>query len=366
MAHPDIASPWPPLLELAGVTRAYGEVAAVADVSLAIGPGELFALLGASGSGKTTLLRLIAGLDRPDSGAIRIAGVDMTDSPPYERPVNTVFQSYALFPHMSVRANVAFGLKQERMKGSKIEARVAEMLELVQMTAFRDRRPHQLSGGQKQRVALARSLAKLPKLLLLDEPMAALDRRLREQTRLELAAIQRRLGIGFILVTHDQEEAMSLADRLAVMEAGRIVQIGTPREIYDRPNSRFVASFVGETNLLEGRIVRRIGSFVTVRVADGDVVVRERGELDERKPVWIAVRPERLRLCGEAGSEDNRIEGQVQQAEFLGDSSVVHVLSKGHQRLRITVPHGGAVACPAAGDFVKVAWAPAGAVLLTR
>lgn len=361
-----MASSVPPLLELHGVTKAYSGVAAVADVSLTIQPGELFALLGASGSGKTTLLRLIAGLDRPDAGTIRVAGADMTDAPPYERPVNTVFQSYALFPHMSVRGNIAFGLKQEGLKRSEIEARVAEMLDLVQMTAFRDRRPHQLSGGQKQRVALARSLAKLPKLLLLDEPMAALDRRLREQTRLELAAIQRRVGIGFILVTHDQEEAMSLADRLAVMEAGRIVQIGTPREIYDRPNSRFVAEFVGETNLLEGRIVRRSGSFVTVRVADGEMVVREGGELDDRKPVWIAVRPERLRLCEEFGSADNRIEARVQQAEFLGDSSVIHVLTKGQQRLRITVPHDGAIACPAVGDFVKVAWAPGSGVLLTH
>src|SRR5690349_2370170 len=212
-----------PLLSVEAVAKSFGGIRAVDHVDLAVAPGELFALLGASGSGKTTLLRLIAGLEQPDGGHIRIGGADMTDRPAYERPVNTVFQSYALFPHMSVRGNVAFGLKQEKLPQAEIDKRVAEMLQLVQMGSYAQRRPSQLSGGQKQRVAIARSLAKRPKLLLLDEPMAALDRRLREQTRIELAAIQKRLGIAFILVTHDQEEAMSLADRMAVMEAGRIV-----------------------------------------------------------------------------------------------------------------------------------------------
>jgi putrescine transport system ATP-binding protein len=343
-------------LAVEGVAKRYGTVAALSGIDLAIEAGELFALLGASGSGKTTLLRLIAGLDRPDAGRILIDGVDVTDLPPYERPVNTVFQSYALFPHMSVRSNVAFGLKQEKLPSREIDARVDEMLDLVQMSDLADRRPAQLSGGQKQRVALARSLAKLPKLLLLDEPMAALDRRLREQTRQELAAIQRRIGITFILVTHDQDEAMSLADRMAVMECGAIVQVGTPREIYERPATRFVAGFVGDTNLLEGRVVRRSGGLLTVQTADGEVRVRHEGAAAEGATVWIAVRPERVRLEG-GRDDDNRVEIQVQHREYRGDVSVVSAKSRSGQGFKITMANRDHP-LPGVGEIASASWSP--------
>jgi putrescine transport system ATP-binding protein len=358
------APPQHPLLAVEAVTKRYGAFAAVSGIELVIRPGELFALLGASGSGKTTLLRLIAGLDQPDAGRIRINGVDVTDRPPYERPVNTVFQSYALFPHMSVRSNVAFGLKQEGLRRSEIDARVAQMLDLVQMAGFADRRPAQLSGGQKQRVALARSLAKLPELLLLDEPMAALDRRLREQTRQELAAIQRRIGITFILVTHDQDEAMSLADRMAVMDHGSIVQIGTPREIYERPSTRFVAGFVGDSNLLQGQVIRCDGESLAVRTRDGDVRVHHSQPIAEGTPVWIAIRPERLRL-DEGGAGDNRVEVQVQHAEYRGDVSVVNARCRSGQDLKIAIPNRKG-AGPGIAGTAFVSWSPDDGSVLTQ
>src|ERR1700744_2280606 len=241
-----------PLLDIREVSKNFGTVAAVNRVSLSVGEGELFALLGPSGCGKTTLLRLIAGFERPDDGRILIDGTDVTDMPPYRRPVNMMFQSYALFPHLDVAGNIAFGLKQEGMERRRRDARVAEMLALVQMADYARRRPHELSGGQKQRVALARALAKMPKLLLLDEPLAALDRKLREETRLELIGIQERVGTSFVFVTHDQEEALGMASRIAVMERGRVAQLGTAVEIYERPQSRFVADFVGAVNLFNG------------------------------------------------------------------------------------------------------------------
>src|SRR5271169_2255690 len=242
------------LLEIAGASKRFGATTAVDEVSLSVERGALYALLGPSGCGKTTLLRMVAGFETPDSGRIVVDGVDMTGLPPYERPVNMMFQSYALFPHMDVAANIAFGLRQERMERRRRAARVEEMLALVQMSDYARRRPHQLSGGQRQRVALARALAKMPKLLLLDEPMAALDRKLRAETRLELIGIQERVGTTFLVVTHDQEEALSMASRIAVMNRGRLVEIGTPAEIYERPVSRFVANFVGEVNLFEGEV----------------------------------------------------------------------------------------------------------------
>src|ERR671926_584355 len=244
------------LLQIIGASKRFGAVTAVDRVSLSIEPGEFFALLGPSGCGKTTLLRLIAGFETPDQGRIVIDGSDVTAVPPYARPVNMMFQSYALFPHLDVAANIAFGLKQEGMERRRREARVQEMLALVQMRGFERRRPHELSGGQKQRVALARALAKMPKLLLLDEPLAALDRKLREETRLELTGIQQRVGTTFLVVTHDQDEALGMASRIAVMKSGRFVQIGAPDEIYERPNSRFVAEFVGAGNLFEGDVMR--------------------------------------------------------------------------------------------------------------
>src|SRR6202049_1039348 len=242
------------LLEIAATTKQFGATTAVDGVSLSVERGAFYALLGPSGCGKTTLLRMIAGFETPDSGRIVIDGVDVTGLPPYARPVNMMFQSFALFPHLDVAGNIAFGLRQERMDRRRIAARVTEMLALVQMASYERRRPHELSGGQRQRVALARALAKMPKLLLLDEPLAALDRKLRAETRLELIGIQERVGTTFLLVTHDQEEALGMASRIAVMNRGRVVQIGTPAEIYERPGSRFVADFVGEVNLFEGEL----------------------------------------------------------------------------------------------------------------
>src|SRR5215472_4660254 len=243
------------LLEIAGVSKRFSATIAVAEVSLSIERGAFFALLGPSGCGKTTLLRLIAGFEVPDSGRIVIGGTDVTDLPPYARPVNMMFQSYALFPHMDVGANIAFGLRQQRMDRRSIAARVDEMLGLVQMVDYRRRRPDELSGGQRQRVALARALAKIPKLLLLDEPLAALDRKLREETRLELIGIQERVGTSFVFVTHDQEEALGMASRIAVMDKGCVAQIGGPGDIYERPATRFVADFVGAVNLFDGVLV---------------------------------------------------------------------------------------------------------------
>src|SRR3954453_6220176 len=243
------------LLEIISASKSFAGSAAVDNVSLAVEPGEFFALLGPSGCGKTTLLRMIAGFETPDGGRIVIDGGDVTAVPPYARPVNMMFQSYALFPHLDVAGNIAFGLRQEGMPRRRRAARVEEMLALVQMTDYARRRPHELSGGQKQRVALARALAKMPKLLLLDEPLAALDRKLREETRLELTGIQQRIGTTFLVVTHDQDEALGMASRIAVMNRGRLVQIGAPTEIYERPNSRFVAGFVGKVNLFEGEVI---------------------------------------------------------------------------------------------------------------
>ena len=243
-----------PLLRIEGVSKRFGAFTAVDNLSLDIYQGEFFALLGPSGCGKTTLLRLIAGFEQPSAGRILLDGVDLAPVPPHRRPVNMMFQSYALFPHLTVEANVAFGLKQEGLPRPEIAERVAEMLALVKLTGFGRRKPHELSGGQRQRVALARSLVKRPRVLLLDEPMAALDKKLRGETQFELMELQRRLGLTFIIVTHDQSEAMTVADRIAVMDRGRLMQVAPPAEIYERPNSRWVADFIGSVNLFEGRL----------------------------------------------------------------------------------------------------------------
>src|SRR5271163_699574 len=253
------AQPWNdpaarPYVQVERITKSFGEFKAVDDVSLKIYKGEIFCLLGASGCGKTTLLRMLGGFETPTSGRIVIDGEDMTGVPPYERPVNMMFQSYALFPHMSVESNIAFGLKRDGVEAGEIRRRVAEVLELVQMAEFAKRKPTQLSGGQRQRVALARAIVKRPKVLLLDEPLSALDKKLREATQFELVTIQEQVGITFVMVTHDQEEAMTMSTRIAVMNHGKIVQVGKPNEIYEFPHSRFVADFIGSVNMFEGRL----------------------------------------------------------------------------------------------------------------
>ncbi|HEU4693739.1 MAG TPA: ABC transporter ATP-binding protein, partial [Vicinamibacterales bacterium] len=287
-----------PYVRLEKLTKKFGDFVAVDDVSLNIYRGEIFCLLGGSGSGKTTLLRMMAGFERPTEGRIWIDGTDVTATPPYERPVNMMFQSYALFPHMNVQKNVAFGLRQDKVSRSEIDDRVAEILKLVRMEQFGERKPHQLSGGQRQRVALARALVKRPKLLLLDEPLAALDKKLREHTQFELLNIQDRLGVTFVVVTHDQEEAMTLASRIGVMNHGEIVQIGTPTDIYEYPGSRFVADFIGSVNLFEGRIVEDEPNYVRVTSDElgGTFHVGHGVSAAPDATVWVALRPEKIVL----------------------------------------------------------------------
>ena len=353
------------LLEITAISKRFGATLAVEEVSLSIERSEFFALLGPSGCGKTTLLRLIAGFEVPDNGRIIIDGTDVTGLPPYARPVNMMFQSYALFPHLDVAANIAFGLRQERMDRRRIVARVEEMLALVQMSDYRRRRPHELSGGQRQRVALARALAKMPKLLLLDEPLAALDRKLRGQTRLELTAIQERVGTTFLVVTHDQEEALSMASRVAVMNRGRFVQIGSPAEIYEHPVSRFVADFVGEVNLFEGELTTRSnGPALAVAGFDQAIPLRPDTALCEGTVAVLAVRPEKLVL---SSSRPTRfaIAAKVSSIGYLGGGSIVHLTTERGRTLKAYLP-GSAAGAFGRGARVWASWPPENGVVLTQ
>ncbi len=356
-----------PHLLVDGVTKRYGAVAAVDEVSLSVAGGEFFALLGPSGCGKTTLLRLLAGFETPDEGRILIDGADMTGVPPYARPVNMMFQSYALFPHMSVAQNVGFGLRQEGVAKRAIGERVAAMLDLVQMGDLAGRKPSQLSGGQRQRVALARALIKQPKLLLLDEPLAALDRKLREQTQFELIRIQERVGVTFIVVTHDQAEAMTMASRIAVMETGRLRQVGTPGEIYEAPCSRFVADFIGAVNLLAGRL--RAASDGTLDIdspAFGRFRVRGPA-LPLDAAVTVALRPEKIALGRAPGPDgDNLHDGVVREIAYLGGISLYRVELPSGALLRVSLPNTARLAGPpfARGERVFLSWPAAAAVVL--
>jgi putrescine transport system ATP-binding protein len=318
-----------PHVRLSNVTKRFGDFVAVDDLTLDIYEREFFSLLGPSGCGKTTLLRMLAGFERPTSGTIVLGGEDVSGVPPYRRPVNMMFQSYALFPHMSVEKNIAFGLKQDRMPKGEIEARVQEMLGLVQLEKFARRAPHQLSGGQRQRVALARALAKKPKMLLLDEPLGALDRKLREQTQFELMNIQEKLGITFVIVTHDQEEAMTVSSRIAVMEHGRIVQVSTPAEIYEYPVSRYVADFIGDVNILPCRVAGAENGDIQLatELADTPVVITQDIAVDNGSEAWVAIRPEKMRIGTEPPDQAARnwLKGQVWDIGYLGDLSIYHV-----------------------------------------
>ena len=329
------------LMEIRRVSKRFDGVLAVDDVSLSIRRGEIFALLGGSGSGKSTLLRMLAGFEKPSEGRIVLDGEDITQLPPYERPINMMFQSYALFPHMTVAQNIAFGLKQDKLPRAEIEARVAEMLKLVQMEAYARRKPHQLSGGQRQRVALARSLAKRPKLLLLDEPMGALDKKLRTEMQLEVVRILEGVGVTCIMVTHDQEEAMTMADRVAIMSQGWIAQVGTPMDVYESPANRMVAEFVGTVNLFEGEIVVDEADHCIVDCpALGRAIRIGHGvttHADERH-VWAAVRPEKTWLSREQPEEKyNWAAGLVEDIAYLGGLSLYYIRLESGQRIKASI-----------------------------
>src|SRR5437899_3202762 len=319
-----------PLLRIDAAVKKFGDFRAVDRLSLDIRAGEFFALLGPSGCGKTTLLRLLAGFETPDEGRILLGGKDIAQVLPHQRPINMMFQNYALFPHLTVRDNIAFGLKRAGLSRSQINTRVAEMVGLVKLEGLEQRKPDQISGGQKQRVALARSLARRPKVLLLDEPLAALDKKLRESTQLELMELQRRLGMTFIIVTHDQEEAMTVANRIGVMDAGRLEQVATPRDLYEAPASRWVAEFVGDVNLFDGEVTSHEHHRLTVATRDGGaIVVAEPRQSITRTLVSVAIRPEKVKLSRRGPASDavnsqaiNRLEGVVTDVSYLGGSTV--------------------------------------------
>jgi len=318
-----------PQIVIERVSKTYGGFTAVDDVSLSIFKGEMFALVGASGCGKTTLLRMLAGFAEPTAGRMLIDGVPMSGVPPYERPVNMMFQSYALFPHMTVERNVGYGISRMKMDAATRNSRIHEALEMVQLASVATRKPHQLSGGQRQRVALARALIRRPKVLLLDEPLSALDKKLREQTQFELMDLQYKVGITFIVVTHDQDEAMALATRIAVMDHGKVVQVGTPSQIYEFPASRFVADFVGTTNLFEGTVVSCEPGVITVHCPETgcDLLVDEDGRFAPGQSVWVALRPEKIRLGKQppAGARVNQLRGMVWELGYLGNRSTYRI-----------------------------------------
>jgi len=331
-----------PYVRIERVTKKFGDFVAVNDVSLKIYKRELFCLLGGSGCGKTTLLRMLAGFEEPTTGKIFIDGVDMAGIPPYERPVNMMFQSYALFPHMTVEQNVAFGLHQDKVPKPEIRQRVGEMLDMVKLGQFGKRKPHQLSGGQRQRVALARALVKRPKLLLLDEPLGALDKKLREHTQFELVNLQEQLGVTFVVVTHDQEEAMTLSTRIGVMNAGEIVQVGTPSEIYEYPNSKFVAEFIGSVNMFEGRLIEDEPGHVRIHCPDlgGNVYVDHGVSSPPGAVVFAAVRPEKIVLSRDKpASTDNVAHGIVKEIAYMGDMSTYLVRLDSGKMARVTQPN---------------------------
>jgi putrescine transport system ATP-binding protein len=366
-------TPGEPLVRFAGVCKRFADVLAVDRLSLDIFRNEFFALLGPSGCGKTTLLRILAGFETPDAGSVALDGRDLSATPPYRRPVNMMFQSYALFPHLSVAGNIAFGLRQDSLAKVEIAQRVEEMLALVKLEGLGRRMPDQLSGGQRQRVALARSLAKRPQVLLLDEPMAALDRKLREETQFELMDLQARLGTTFVIVTHDQEEAMTVADRIAVMDRGRIVQVATPPEIYEQPQTRWVAQFIGDVNLIEGGVVE---------MKDGVAIIEDRAGRrfrvaidpaggDATAPgarVVIALRPEKLRIsvAPDSAAGDNAVRGRVFDIGYLGGISIYKVRLDDGTVMKAAVANvARLVASPIGSDQeVVLSFAPGAAVLL--
>ena len=350
----------PALVRFERVTKRFGNVTAVDALTLDIAQGEFFALLGPSGCGKTTLLRLLAGFEQPTEGRILLDGEDIGGVPPHRRPINMMFQSYALFPHLTVEGNIGFGLRQEKVGRRERAERITEMLALVKLQGFGPRRISQLSGGQRQRVALARSLIKRPRVLLLDEPMAALDKKLRGETQFELMELQRRLGTTFVIVTHDQEEAMIVADRIAVMNEGRLAQVAAPAEIYERPNSRWVADFIGEVTLIEGRLTEE----ATLQTALGPLPVAGGGRSGDKR--WLALRPEKLQMSAEKPAADGRnaLSGTVAEIGYRGDMSIYKVRLADRTLMKVALANTVGRPPFAVDDLVWAAWAPEAGVLL--
>jgi spermidine/putrescine transport system ATP-binding protein len=355
-----------PSVHLAGVTKAFGDLVAVDDLDLEVAQGRFFTLLGPSGCGKTTTLRIVAGFEEPTEGQILIAGQDVSGMPPHRRPTNTVFQSYALFPHLSVRDNVAFGLRRKKVSKGEIDRRVREELERVGLAAEINRRPNQLSGGMQQRVALARALVNLPKVLLLDEPLGALDLKLRKGLQIELKRIQREVGITFIYVTHDQEEALTMSDRIAVMNRGRVEQIGSPEDVYERPSTTFVAGFIGVSNLMPGTVSTVNGDRLRMRLDTGAELEAptEGDRIAAGERVYAVVRPEKLRIESARDSRANghpSVEGVVEASVFLGTSTQIVVRLADEVRMTVLVPNADEAErarLPGGGVPVRLSWAP--------
>ncbi|GAA5106612.1 putrescine ABC transporter ATP-binding subunit PotG [Orbus sasakiae] len=361
-----------PLLEIKNLTKIFNDdYYAVDDINLTIYEGEIFALLGASGSGKSTLLRMLAGFEQPTAGKIILDGKDLSTVPPYKRPINMMFQSYALFPHMTVEQNIAFGLKQDNLPAAEIQQRVKEMLALVHMEQFGKRKPHQLSGGQRQRVALARSLAKRPKLLLLDEPMGALDKQLRDRMQLEVVSILEQVGATCVMVTHDQEEAMTMAGRIAIMNKGQFVQIGEPEELYEHPNSRYSAEFIGSVNIFEGILQETLedGLVINCPMLKHNIKVDYDSPAVEGVPVMVALRPEKIRLCEEIPEDGyNFAVGEVADIAYLGDLSIYHVRLHSGQIIIAQLQNEDRYrkGMPTWGDDMYLSWDVDSCVVLTE
>jgi putrescine transport system ATP-binding protein len=357
-------------LRIEGLTKAFGAYRAVNDVSLDIAKGEIFALLGPSGCGKSTLLRMLAGFEKPTSGRIVLAGVDIVDLPPYERPINMMFQSYALFPHLTVWDNIAFGLKREGVAKDEVASRVDAMLKLVQLGKFAQRKPHQLSGGQQQRVALARSLAKQPQLLLLDEPLGALDKKLREQTQIELVNIVEQVGVTCVMVTHDQEEAMTMCGRIAIMSEGRFEQIGAPAEMYETPANRFVADFIGNVNMMEGTLDIDAPDHCVIGCADVKHYIGHGITGSEGMPVTVALRPEKIALTREApeATAHNAVAGEIKEMSYFGSFTVYHLKLASGATIKVSQANTERHRDDELtwGDRAWASWSPSAQVVLTQ
>ena len=359
-----------PLIDIRNVTKRFGAFTAIDDLSLKIYPREFFAILGPSGCGKTTLTRMLGGFDAPTEGSIHLNGENLAGTSPAQRPVNMMFQSYALFPHLTVADNIAFGLKREKMPKADIRNRVNEMLGLVQLTDLAKRKPHQLSGGQRQRVALARALAKRPKLLLLDEPLGALDKKLREATQFELMGIQEQLGCTFVIVTHDQEEAMTVSSRIAVMDQGEIAQVAPPETIYEAPASRYVADFIGDVNIIEGRVETISADEISLAWQEGEQALRAEAKqsFNKDQQAWISIRPEKVSISKERQDADNSVSGKVLDIAYLGNVSTYHVELANGQVIKALEPNLSRAAQReiAWEDAVWVSWALDAGVVLTK